>query len=151
MTTLDAGFDDDLRDAVLADAEQHARAAIAPEVLGYAHAILDAYGQENDYDVDPIIEAAETEVRREGDAVLVRWGWPEPAIFFERGTVDHVVEADEAPVLSFVWEDPPEWVREEFEPEGDGWRVFFQSVEVEGLPASRFVRDTLNWLRRRFA
>jgi hypothetical protein len=150
MTTL-ADFEDDAREAVLDAAEGHAREAIAPAVQQYAHDILDAYGRANDYDVGPIIEAGEMSVERRGDAVVVRWGWPEPAIFFERGTVDHVVEADQANVLSFIWEDPPQWVREEFEPEGDGYRVFLPEVEVDGLPESRFIRDTLNWLRRRFA
>lgn len=144
-------FKADARDAVLDDLEQHAREEIAPTVRNHANGLLRSYGQRNDYDVAPIIDAAETEVKRRGDEVVVRWGWPEPAIFFERGTVDHVVEADEAPVLSFIWEDPPQWVQEEFDREGDGWRVFLPKVEVDGLPESRFIRDTLNWLRRRFA
>jgi hypothetical protein len=150
MTTL-AGFEDDAREAILDAAEDHAREAIAPAVRDHAHEILAAYGRENDYDVSPIIEAGETSVERRGDAVVVRWGWPEPAIFFERGTVDHVVEARNAEVLSFIWEGPPDWVREEFEREGDGYRVFLPKVEVAGLPESRFIRDTLNWLRQRFA
>lgn len=150
MTTL-SGFEDDAREALLDELEDHAREEIAPAVQQHAHDILEAYGRENDYDVDSIIEAGETAVVRRGDTVVVRWGWPEPAIFFERGTVDHVVEADEAPVLSFIWENPPQWIREEFEQEGDGWRVFLPEVEVDGLPESRFIRDTLNWLRRRFA
>jgi hypothetical protein len=150
MTTL-SDFRPDAREAILDDLERHARDAIAPTVREHAADILREYGRANDYDVDPIIEAAETEVDRRGDEVVVRWGWPEPAIFFERGTVDHVVEARNADVLSFVWTDPPDWVREEFSREGDGWRVFFRSVEVAGLPESRFIRDTLNWVRRRFA
>lgn len=150
MTKL-VDFEDDAREALLDAAEDHAREAIAPAVQQHAHEILDAYGRANDYDVAPIIEAGETSVERRGDEVVVRWGWPEPAIFFERGTVDHVVEARNADVLSFVWEDPPDWVRDKFEREGDGWRVFFRSVEVAGLPESRFIRDTLNWVQRRFA
>jgi len=150
MTTLADDFDDDLRAAVLDGAADHAAEEIAPAALEHAHDILERYGQRNEYDVAPIIEAAEYEVDRRDDAVVVRWGWPEPAIFFERGTVDHVVEARDADVLSFVWDDPPEWVREEFEREGDGWRVFFRSVEVDGLPESRFIRDTINWLQTQF-
>jgi len=150
MTTL-AGFEDDARDALLDDLEAHAREEIAPAVQQRAHGILEAYGREHDYDVESIIEAGETSVEQRGGAVVVRWGWPEPAIFFERGTVDHVVEATNADVLSFVWEDPPDWVREEYEREGDGWRVFLPSVEVSGLPEARFIRDTLSWLRQQFA
>ena len=150
MTTL-PNFEADARKAILDEAEKHAHEEIAPAVQEHAHDILEAYGREHDYDVQSIIDAGETRVERRKGSIRIRWGWPEPAIFFERGTVDHVVEADEAPVLSFIWEDPPQWIREEFEQEGDGWRVFLPEVEVDGLPESRFIRDTLNWLRRRFA
>lgn len=149
MTTL-SSFEGDARDALLDELEVYAREEIAPAVQQHAHDILEAYGRRHDYNVESIIAAGETAVERRGDRVVVRWGWPEPAIFFERGTVDHVVEARNADVLSFIWEDPPQWVREEYEREGDGWRVFLPSVEVSGLPESRFIRDTLNWLTARF-
>ena len=149
MTSL-PNFEADAREALLDDLEDYAREEIAPQVQSHAHEILRQYGQRNDYDVEPIIEAGETDVSRRGDRVVVRFGWPEPAIYFERGTVEHVVEAKNADVLSFIWEDPPEWVREEFEPEGDGYRVFLPKVEVAGLPESRFIRDTLNWLHAEF-
>ena len=149
MTSL-PNFEADAREALLDDLEDYAREEIAPQVQAHAHEILRQYGQRNDYDVEPIIEAGETDVSRRGDRVVVRFGWPEPAIYFERGTVEHVVEAKNADVLSFIWEDPPEWVREEYEPEGDGWRVFLPKVEVAGLPESRFIRDTLNWLHAEF-
>ena len=151
MTTLDGGFEDSAREAVLDEAEQHAREEVAPAVQQHAHKILEAYGWEHDYDVGSIIAAGETRVERRKGRVVVRWGWPEPAIFFERGTVDHVVEAKNADALSFIWEDPPGWVRDEYERGGDGWRVFLPKVEVSGLPESRFIRDTLNWLTQRFA
>ncbi|WP_434521287.1 hypothetical protein [Halorubrum sp. AS12] len=150
MTSL-PNFVEDAREAVLDNLEDYAREEIAPQVQTHAHDILRQYGQEHDYDVKPIIEAGETAVIRRGDRVVVRFGWPEPAIYFERGTVEHVVEAKNADVLSFIWEDPPEWVREEFEPEGDGYRVYLPKVEVAGLPESRFIRDTLNWLHAQFS
>ena len=143
-------FEADAREALLDELEDYAREEIAPQVQAHAHEILHQYGQRHDYDVEPIIEAGKTEIIRRGDRVVVRFGWPEPAIYFERGTVEHVVEAKNADVLSFIWEDPPEWVREEFEPEGDGYRVFLPKVEVAGLPESRFIRDTLNWLHAEF-
>ena len=149
MTSLPS-FEADARDALLDELEAYAREEIASAVQQHAHDILEAYGRRHDYNVESIIAAAETVVERRGDRVVVRWGWPEPAIFFERGTVDHVVEARNADVLSFIWEDPPQWVREEYEREGDGWRVFLPKVEVSGLPESRFIRDTLNWLTTRF-
>jgi len=149
MTSLPS-FEADARDALLDELEAHAREEIAPAVQQHAHDILEAYGRRHDYNVESIIAAGETAVERRGDRVVVRWGWPEPAIFFERGTVDHVVKARNADVLSFIWEDPPGWVREEYEREGDGYRVFLPEVEVSGLPESRFIRDTLNWLQTRF-
>jgi len=150
MTEL-PNFEADAREAILDEFEDYAREEIAPAVHQHAHDILNAYGQEHDYDVEPIIAAGETRVERRKGSVVIRFGWPEPAIYFERGTVDHVVEAKNADALSFVWEDPPDWVREEFEPEGDGYRVYLQKVEVSGLPEARFIRDTLNWLEARFA
>ena len=149
MTSL-PDFEADAREALLDELEDYAREEIAPQVQAHAHGILRQYGQRHDYDVKPIIEAGETEVTRRDDRVVVRFGWPEPAVYFERGTVEHVVEAKNADVLSFIWEDPPEWVRDEFEPEGDGYRVFLPKVEVAGLPESRFIRDTLNWLHAEF-
>lgn len=142
-----SAFVDDARDGVLDELEDYAREVIAPTVQAHAHEILHAYGQRHGYDVQSIIDAGETRVERRKGRVLVQWGWPEPAIFLERGTVDHGPRT--ADVLSWVWEDPPAWVREEFEREGDGYRVFLP--EVSGLPESRFIRDTLNWLRGEFS
>ncbi len=149
--TLDSSFEDALRDAVLDDAHDQliGSSGLAREVQQQAHGLLRSYGNRHDYDVESLIAAGAVEVDRQSDRVVARWGWPEPAIYFERGTVAHEVEARNADVLSFIWTDPPGWVREEFEPEGDGYRVFLPRVEVEGLPESRFIRDSLHWLRRR--
>jgi len=146
---LDSSFEQDLEEALLDDVEQRAREEIAPEVQAHAHDLLEQYGQRHDYDVGTIIEAGEARVERRKGRVVVRWGWPEPAIFFERGTADGVTREGEP--LSFIWEDPPQWVREEFEREGEGYRVFLPETEPSGLPESRFIRDTLHWLRRRYS
>jgi hypothetical protein len=148
MSGLAAGFGDDLRAAVLDKIERAAREQLAPEVQEQAHSILQAYGSRNDYDVQPLIDAGDHEVVRERDRILVRWGWPEPAIYFERGTVAHEVRARGDGALRFRWGDPPQWVRAEFERDGDAWIVYLPSVNVEGLPESRFIRDALHWLRR---
>jgi hypothetical protein len=140
-------FEADATPAILDQMEEHARQHIAPAVQAHAHGILRAYGRENGYNVGSLIDAGEISVERQAGGVVVRWGWPEPAIYLERGTVDHGPRT--ADVLSWVWENPPAWVREEFEREGDGYRVFLP--EVSGLPESRFIRDTLNWLRGEFA
>jgi len=148
--TLSSDFEDDLRDAVLDSIEQRAE-SLADELREGIQQRLEDYGQRHDYDVRALVAGVETEVEREGDTVRVVARLPHPALLFERGTVDHVVEAQRADVLPFVWErrhDPPQWVREEFEREGDGWRVFLPRVEVSGLPEGRFIRDTLHDIRR---
>lgn len=148
---LDSDFERDLREAALdnIEAELIGQDGLAQQVQTKAHELLRAYGQRHEYKVETLIEAGEVGVDRQPGRVVARWGWPEPAIFFERGTVDHAVRAKNADVLSFIWEDPPRWVREEFDREGDGWRVFLPKTEPSGLPESRFIRDALNWLRRR--
>ncbi|MEF8825437.1 MAG: hypothetical protein V5A34_05600 [Halapricum sp.] len=155
MSSLASSFEADLRDAVLDDVEQAARNTLAEQFAVRAGGRLLEYGRTHDYNVEPIIEAAESDVERRGDMVVVRWGWPKPAIWFEYGTSDHTITPTDADVLSFVWEDPPQWVREEFDRARDasgrfssGWRVFFPSVDVDGLPESRFIRDTLRWLEQ---
>ncbi len=124
-------------------AEAYAREVVVPVVQSHAHEILEGYGQRHGYDVQSLIDAAEARVERRKGSIVVRYGWPEPAIYMEYGTPRH--GPTDANVLSWVWEDPPAWVREEFEREGDGYRVFLP--EVSGLPESRFIRDTINWLR----
>jgi hypothetical protein len=118
-----------------------------------SHEILRQYGQRNDYSVDSIIESLqEPEVERTANGFRIRWGWAaEHAPYFEWGTSDHVVEGD--PILSFVWDsaDAPAWVAEEFEAEGDGYRVFFPQTEPSGLPEARFARSVLDYLRAEVA
>ncbi|MDQ2053236.1 hypothetical protein [Halobellus sp. H-GB7] len=148
MTTLESGFEDKLHTALLDDAERRAREEIAPELKTKANDLLTRYGQRHDYDVGTLVDAARVEVGRTADAVTITLYYPHPALLFERGTADHEVTGDP---LSFVWskdDDPPEWVREQFEREGDGWRVFLQTVEVSGLPEAGFIRDALNAMRQ---
>jgi hypothetical protein len=154
MTTLDASFEDDLREALLDDVEGRARAVLADRLDALANGALLKYGRTNDYNVRPIIEASEITVTRDADRVTIRAAWPEPALYFEYGTSDHTITPTNAEVLSFVWVDPPQWVREEFDQARDtggryasGWRVFFPEVEVSGLPEARFIRDALRQLR----
>lgn len=142
-------FDNGLREALLDDIEHHARQDLGPELEAKANDLLSRYGERHDYDVGTLVEAAETEVVRDSSSVRIVLRYPDPALLFERGTVDHAIEAKGDGVLSFIWEDPPRWVQEEFEPEGDGYRVFLPSVEVSGLPEAAFLRDALNEMRRR--
>ncbi|WP_395166355.1 hypothetical protein [Natrinema pallidum] len=148
---LDNDFEQDLGEALLDDIEQRARDEIAPELESQLRDRIRDYGTQNDYDVRALLAGLEVEVTRTSEGVWATARLPDPAILFERGTVDHEVHARNADVLSFIWEkrhDPPEWVREEYDREGDGWRVFLPSVSVSGLPEGRFIRDTLNEIRR---
>lgn len=150
---LDSDFERQLQEALLDDIQERMLADDGPVwgAVERSHEILREYGQANDYDVGPIIEAlSEPAITRKGDRVVAYWGWFHPAApHFEWGTSDHTVDGD--PVLTFIWEDAPPDIHEMFPDtqrvDGDP-RVFFGEVEVAGLPESRFVRDALDWLRR---
>jgi len=153
MATLQSDFEDKLREAVLDEAERKLigeRNNAVFQAIQAAHERLRQYAVEFDYDVEPIIDSlAGPEVERSGDSLTIRWGWDHgAAVYLEFGTSEHTVEGN--PLLSFVWDadDAPEWVAREFEREGDGYRVFLPQVEVAGVRETRFVRDSLNALRR---
>jgi hypothetical protein len=149
--TVASGFEDGLGDAVLDATERRAREEVAPLLRERIQSLLRNYGRRHDYRVQPVVEATRTSVDRAGGTVTVRAELPHPAYLFEVGTDAHEITPTNADVLSFIWErrhDPPQWVREKYEREGDGWRVFLPKVEVEGLPEGRFVRDALHDIRR---
>jgi hypothetical protein len=146
MVELDRGFESKLRAALLKDIE---RRLVGEEGSLVFEAIEESREQLRDsqYDgVGSIIESlAEPEVERAHDGFRVTWRWThEAAQYFETGTSDHTIDGD--PVLSFIWEDPPQWARDEFEVEGDGVRAFLDHVEVEGLDAVRYNQWGLRWL-----
>jgi len=111
---------------------------------------LERYEREFDYNIQPVLDSfTGIDVTRTDNSITVRWGYDHPAIqYFEFGTSEHTIEGD--PVLSFVWsrEDAPDWVAEEFDEEGDGYRVFLPEVKVAGVKETRAIRDAMNWLRR---
>jgi hypothetical protein len=150
---LGRDFEDDLREALLDDAERRLvgeRDNLVFQATQRVRGRLERYEREEDYSVQPILDSfTGVDVTRTDDAISVRWGYEHPAVlYFEHGTSDHTIEGD--PILSFVWdrEEAPDWVAEEFEAEGDGYRVFFPEVEVSGVKETRAIRDALNWLRR---
>jgi len=148
---LTGRFEDGLRDTVLDEMETRAREEIGPQLEREAATLLEQYGERHEYQVRALADAIRHEVERDDSGVRVRLLVPDPGLLFERGTVDHVIEPNNAEVLSFIWSErhnPPEWVKEEFEREGDGWRVFLPRVEVSGLPEARFIRDALHEIRR---
>lgn len=150
---LDSSFEADLREAVLDDAERQLvgeRDNLISQAVQRVQGRLERYAREEDYDVGPIIDSfTGVDVDRSDGRLTIRWGWAHPAVkYFEFGTSDHTIKGD--PVLSFVWErsEAPDWVAEEFDREGDGYRVFLPEVEVSGVEETRAIRDSINWLRR---
>ena len=148
MATLERGFEDNLQDALL-DAAEHElvgkRDNLVFQAIQQSHEALRDYADQYP-GIESIIESlGEVDVDRTESGITVHYGWEHPAApYFAFGTSEHTIDGD--PVLSFVWEDPPEWVQEEFEQEGDGYRVFFDSVDVSGIDETRFVRVGLRWL-----
>ena len=158
MATLDSSFEDKLRKAVMDDVEQKLvgeQANLVYEFVELVHANLRAYGQRHDYNVESTIDSLGTPVvdRSEG-SISVTVGWEsEQMSRWEFGVSPHTIDGN--PLLSFIWENPPSWVREEFDQArggggqfASGWRVFFSSVEHPGIPESRAIRDSMNGLRR---
>jgi len=154
VTTLATSFEADLREGVLDAVAERARTELTSQLRDGIVDRLEAYGSRHGYDVVGVPAGVEVVVERDTDSIRLRALLPHPALLFERGTAAHEVEARQADVLSFVWSeggssaDPPQWVREQFDREGDGWRVYLPRVEVAGLPEGRFIRDTLHELRR---
>jgi hypothetical protein len=154
MPTLDSNFEADLREAVLDEAEHQLVGRsdnLVFEATQFVRGRLERYGREFDYNVEPIIESfGGVEVDRSPRRLTVRWGWEHEAlVYLEFGTSGATIGRD--PVLSFIWETndgPPDWVAEEFEREGDGYRVFLPEVEAAGVRETRAVRDSLANLRR---
>lgn len=150
---LAADFGDDLADAMLDEAEAKLigeEANYIFQLVELVHAELRSYGRRNGYDVESTIDSLGTPVvdRSEG-RVAVTVGWEsEQMDRWEFGVSRHTIDGN--PILSFIWEDPPQWVREEFDQgrsdDGtftSGWRVFFGSVDHPGIPASRAIRDSM--------
>jgi hypothetical protein len=147
---LDASFEDDVEAAILDDVEHELVGGggnLVHEAIQQSKEALQDFADQ--YNVGPIWQSLEgPEVDRTDESITVRWRFTHDAAgFFEFGTPDNYrIEGN--PILSFVWEDPPEWVTEEFEPEGDGYRVFFSEVDSgEGIKETRFTRWGLRWLR----
>ncbi|WP_193570589.1 hypothetical protein [Halorubellus sp. JP-L1] len=157
MATLERGFEDDLREAVMDDVEATLvgeEANLVYEFVELVHARLRSYGERHGYDVESTIDSlGQPEVDRSEGRIEVTIGWEsEQMARWEFGTSDHTVEGDP---LSFVWHDPPQWVREEFDQARggggqfeSGYRVFLQETEPSGIEESRAIRDALNGLRR---
>ncbi len=137
MTTLDSGFEDALRDAVLDDVETTMREEVGPMFKQTARQNFEAYASRNDYDIDHIWQDASLSVDRDDASVSVRVEWPELTALFEFGVSPHTIEGD--PVLHFYYDRIDQWITTESVEWGS---------ETGGIPESRAIRDAQNWLRR---
>jgi hypothetical protein len=153
--TVGTRFERDLRDAVLDDAEEQVVEMYAENFVDLVHARLRSYGKKHDYDVESTIESFEgVEVDRTRNGLHLEATWAsEQMERWEFGTDDGITRRGDP--LSFVWEDPPQWVREEFDQARSsggqfqsGWRVFLPETTPDGIKESRAFRDSLNGLRR---
>jgi len=154
MASLDSSFEADLREAIMNDVETRLE-DLVENFVEVVHANLRAYGQRHGYNVKPAIDSvSDVQVDRSDGEISVRVGWADEQMSrWEFGVSPHEIDGD--PLLSFVWSDPPAWVKEEFDQARgsggqfeSGWRVFFESVDHPGLPEARAIRDAMNGLRR---
>lgn len=155
---LEADFEQKAREALLDDVQTTLvgeQANLIYEFVELVHTNLRAYGQRHGYDVESTIDSlGQPEVDRSTNTISVTIGWESEQMGrWEFGVSPHTIDGD--PLLSFVWENPPQWVRQEFDQArtgggqfASGWRVFFQSVDHPGIPESRAIRDAMNGLRR---
>lgn len=139
---------DDARQALLDGIERTlvgAEGNLVYQAIQQAHDQLETYAASEEYDVASITDSlSQVDVARSRTCIEVAWRWEhEAAAFFEFGTSDHVVDGD--PLLVFEF-DPARYpyLAEMF----DGTVAFLPETDVSGLPEARWVRDSLNWLRR---
>jgi len=159
---LEKSFEGDLQTALMNDAEK-TMANLMDNFVELVHTRLRSYGQRHGYDVAPTIaSASRVRVDQQSGTITAHVGWADDQMTrWEFGVDPFTMPAREprtADVLSFVWEDPPQWVREEFDrarsTEGQfvsGWWVFLPEVdetEHPGIPESRAIRNSWNGLRR---
>ncbi len=154
---LESSFESKAKEAFLDEAEHELvgkQAGLVYEFVEMVHTNLRAYADRHGYDVESTIDSlGQPDVQRSGDTLTIRVGWQsEQMARWEFGTSDHRVTGDP---LSFIWYDPPQWVRKEFDQArssggqfAEGWRVFLQETNVSGIPESRAIRDALHGLRR---
>lgn len=140
MTDLDRGFEDDLKAALLDEAEDQLP-NLTNRLVNMAEQNWRAYASANDYDIDLIWRDVEvSNATRTPNSVSQRITWPFSGLF-EFGVSPHVIEGN--PYLSFTWPAPPEGTR----PQGAPKYVKTQSVNwgsvTGGIDESRAIRDAL--------
>lgn len=153
---FESTFETALETALTEEAEQELvgqQDSVLHEFVQAVHDRLREFGRRHDYDVEPAIDSlVGPEVDRSGGSLTVTVGWADEQMArWEFGTEPHTIRGDP---LAFVWEDPPGWVREEFDQARSsggqfrsGWKVFLPEVDHPGTAESRAIRDSLNELR----
>ncbi|WP_277540224.1 hypothetical protein [Haloarcula laminariae] len=122
------------------------RGNLVSQAVQQAHGRLERYaGRVDDYNVGPLIESFEgVDATRDRTSIHAEWSWSHEAFrYLEFGTSDHTIEGD--PVLAFEFDAGEHPYLDEMFPDGT---AFLPEVSVSGLPESRAVRSSLNWLRR---
>lgn len=95
-------------------------------------------GDNHEFEVYPVAQSAVPPQWDESEGAWI-FAYPHVAApHFEWGTAPHEIEARQAEVLAFEWPDAPQDVQEMFEDTFP--TVFFRSVEVDGIPALKFLR-----------
>lgn len=145
MTTLSAGFESDLRDALLDDAEETAE-DMGDGLKFAAENNFRTYAARQGYDIDHIWQDAKgPSIRRGSRSVDVTVEWPALTALFEYGVSPHTIEGN--PLLAFAWKAPPEGTR----PPGAPSFVVAESVNwgsvTGGIDESRAIRDALETIR----
>lgn len=138
MTTLDSGFENALREAVMDRMEARV------ETLGetwkdVAQNAFESYAASNDYDIQHVWEDADGPfIERSRDTVTARIEWPGLTALFEWGVEPHVIRGNP---LRFRWEAPPEGTR----PPGAPPFVVAEEVNwgsvTGGIPEARAIRE----------
>jgi hypothetical protein len=135
---LESGFEDNLREAILDDVEETLQEEIGPALIQTAEENWKSYAQANGYDIEHIWQDVEGPlVERSGDSIQLRIEWPELTALYEFGVSPHTIEGN--PLLHFYYEKIGQWVTTESVEWGS---------DTGGIPESRAIRDSMNWLRR---
>ena len=116
-----------------------ARGNLVYQSVQEAHNAIDSYAGQQGYDLEFFSETfAGVNYQRDRTSIHVEWSWEgDLPMFYEFGVSPHTIEGD--PLLHFYWEEIDQWIQTDSVEWGS---------ETGGIPESRAVRDSLNWLRR---
>ncbi|MDS0280298.1 hypothetical protein NDI85_21165 [Halomicroarcula sp. S1AR25-4] len=141
VTVVDAPAES-AREAILDDIERKLvgeQENLVFQTVQRAHQQLQSYADRNGYTEGPLLDSfAGVDASRGRRSVQAEWSWDHKVMqFWEFGVAPHTIEGN--PLLHFYWEAADQWVKTESVEWGS---------ETGGIPPSRAVRDSLNWLRR---